>query len=154
MFPRITKEFIDTNNFESEGLNFPDEEVYYRPRPDMKLPPTAEENSARLGRKIVEIFIKRYDKNFAKFESDCSISEAIMRKYLKGTRKITREALAKFCIGARLTIEQSAELFTLQGHSLEPVNQRFDALVLNALQDGDDIEIFYQTCEKYKFDIF
>lgn len=129
MFSRITKEFIRTHKFESDGLNFPDEEIYYRPRPGMKLPPSAEENFATLRIKIIEIFTQRYGKNFAKFESDCSISEAIMRKYLKGTRNITRAALAKFCVGTKLTLEQSAELFTLQGHSLEPATQRFDALV-------------------------
>lgn len=154
MFSRITKEFIRTNNFESDGLNFPDEEIYFRPRPGMKLPPSAEENFATLRTKIIEIFTKRYGKNFANFESSCSISEAIMRKYIKGTRKITRVALAKFCIGTRLTLEQSAELFTLQGHSLEPATQQFDALVVDALKTGDDINIFYETCQKYSVDIF
>ena len=154
MFSRITKEFIRTHKFESDGLNFPDEKVSYRPRPGMKLPPSAEENFATLRIKITEIFTERYGKNFAKFESDCSISEAIMRKYLKGTRTITREALAKFCIGTRLTLEQSRELFTLQGHSLEPATQRFDFLVVNALQDGDDINIFYETCQENNLKIF
>ena len=77
-----------------------------------------------------------------------------MRKYLKGTRKITREAVAKFCIGTKLSVEQSKKLFTLQGHSLEPDTQLFDALVVNALQDGDDINIFFDTCKEYKINIF
>lgn len=154
MFSRITKEFISTHQFESDGLNFPDEEIAFRPINGMKLPPTAEENFATLRIKIIEIFTKRYGKNFGKFDGDCYISENLMRKYLKGTRKITREALAKFCIGTKLTLEQSAELFTLQGHSLEPETQFFDALIVNALQDGDDINSFSETCEKYELKIF
>ena len=150
----ITKEFISTHKFESDGLNFPDEKVYYRPRPGMKLPPSAEENFATLRIKIIEIFTKRYGKNFAKFEKECSISENLMRKYLKGTRTITRDALAKFCVGTRLTVEQSAELFTLQGHSLESQTQRFDAIIENALLDGDDINIFYETCQENNLKIF
>lgn len=156
MLSRITKEFIKINIFSSDGLSFSSEteEIYFRPRKGMKFPLSAEDNLTTLRIKLLELFVKRYKKNFAKLEADCAISEASMRKYLKGTRKITREVIAKFCVGTRLSVEQSAELFTLQGHSLEPENQLFDALVVNALQDGDDINIFFDTCQEYQIDIF
>ena len=151
---RITKDFIRTHNFKSDGINFPDEDKNFRPRRGMKLPPSEEENFATLKIKLIELFMEHYEKNFAKLEAKCTISEAAMRKYLKGSRKITREVIAKFCVGTKLTVEQSAELFTLQGHSLEPEKQLFDALVVDALQDGDDINIFYDTCQEYKINIF
>ncbi len=157
MFSRITKKSIKKKSFESDGLEiFSEEEenFYFRPRKGMKLPPSAEENFAALKIKLLELFQKHYDGNFVKLELECSISETAMRKYLKGTRKITREAVAKFCIGTKLSLEQSKKLFTLQGHSLEPDTQLFDALVVNALQDGDDISIFFDTCEEYKMNIF
>ena len=156
MFSRITKEFIRINTFRSDGLSFSSEteEIYFRPRKGMKLPPSAEENFATLKIKLLELFQEHHKGNFAKLEVNCSISEPAMRKYLKGTRKITREVIAKFCVGTKLSLEQSAELFTLQGHSLEPDHQRFDALVVNALQDGDDINNFYDTCQEYKINIF
>ena len=156
MFSRITKEFISTNAFKSDGLSFSveTEEIYFRPRKGIKLPPSAGENLAALKVKLFELFMKYYKKNFAKLEADCTISEASMRKYLKGTRKITREVIAKFCVGTKLSLEQSEELFTLQGHSLEPENQLFDALIVNALQDGDDINNFYDTCQEYEINIF
>ena len=155
MFSEITKEFIKTNKFESDGLNFPeDEEIYFRPRKGMKLPPTAEENLTTLKIKLLELFEEHYSRNFGKLDADCTISEASMRKYLKGTRKITREVIAKFCIGTKLSVEQSAELFTLHGNRLDTENQLFDALVVNALQDGDDINIFYETCQEYNINIF
>ena len=151
---RITKDFIRTHNFESDGINFPDEDKNFRPRNGMKLPPSEEENFATLKIKLIELFMEHYEKNFTKLEVKCAISEAAMRKYLKGSRKITREVIAKFCVGTKLAVEQSAELFTLQGHSLEPEKQLFDALVVDALQDGDDINIFYDTCQEYKINIF
>lgn len=143
----ITKEFIRTHNFKSDGLNFPDdEEKNFRLREGVKLPPSAEENFITLRKKLANIFVTHYD-NYSKLYVRCNIAESIMRKYLNGKRKITREAVAKFCVGTKLTVEQSAELFTLQGHSLEPETQRFDAIVVNALQDSDDIDIFFDTCE-------
>ena len=150
---RITKDFLKTNKFESDGLIFLDEEKNFRLREGMNLPPSAEENFLKLRKKITAFFATRY-KNFSQVEIRCDINESIMRKYLNGKRKITREALAKFCVGTKLSVEQSKELFTLQGHSLEPEKQRFDALVVNALQDGDDIEIFYDTCEEFGIKIF
>ena len=152
---KITKDFIKNHKFESDGLNFPDdEEIYFRPRKGMKLPPNAAENFTTLKIKLLELFEKHYEKNFAKLDANCAIHEDIMRKYLKGTRKITREAVAKFCVGTKLTVEESAELFTLQGHSLETETQLFDAIVVDALQCGDDMNIFFDTCQEYKLDIF
>lgn len=156
MFSEITKEFISKNKFKSDGLSFSaeDETTHFRPRKGLKLPPTAEENLTTLKIRLLELFEEHYGRDFAKLEVACAISEASMRKYLKGTRKITREVVAKFCVGTKLSVEQSEVLFTLQGHSLEPKNQLFDALVVIALQDGDDINIFYDTCQEYKINIF
>ena len=150
---KITKDFIRTHNFESDGINFPDEDKNFRPRRGMKLPPSEEENFATLKIKLIELFDKHYE-NFAQLESRCDINESTMRKYLNGRRKITRVALAKFCVGTKLTVEQSNELFILQGHSLETDTNRLDALVVNALQEGDDINIFYDTCQEYEINIF
>ena len=119
----------------------------------MNLPPTVDEQMKTLRKKFTMIFMKNYE-NLAQLEVRCGINESIMRKYLKGTRKITRETVAKICVGTPLTIEESEGLFTLQGHSLEPEKQLFDALVVNAIQDGDDINIFFETCEKYGLKIF
>ena len=152
---RITKEFIKTYNFESVGLTFPQDntQISYRPRKGVNLPPSVDENMTALKKKFVDIFFKKYEGNYVKLEVHCQIKESSMRKYLKGTRTITRDAIAKFCIGTKLTLEESAELFTLHGHSLEPTKQRFDALVVNALQDGDDIGIFFETCKEYRVKI-
>jgi len=147
---KITKDFIKNHKFESDGLNFPEEveEKSFRLRAGMKLPPSADLQSLELRKKFSALFVTKYGNNYAQLEIKCDINENTMRKYLNGRRNITRIALAKFCIGTKLTVEQSAELFTLQDRSLDTKNNQFDAVVVNALQDGDDIEIFYETCEE------
>lgn len=152
---RITKDFIKVHEFVSDGLIFleDDEEKVFRLRPGMCLPPSVEEQNLELRKKLAIVFSTEY-RNYAQLEVRCGISESLMRKYLKGTRNITREAIAKICVGTPLSIEQSEELFTLQGHSLEPLTQRFDAVVVNAIQDGDDIGTFFDTCEELGIKIF
>ena len=146
---QITKDFIRNHKFKSDGLNFPEEveEKSFRLRAGMKLPPSADSQSLELRKKFSALFIIKYE-SYAQLEIKCDINENTMRKYLNGRRNITRIALAKFCIGTKLTVEQSAELFALQDRSLDTENNQFDAVVVNALQDGDDIEIFYETCEE------
>lgn len=145
---RITKDFIKNHKFKFDGLNFPQEfeENNFRLRAGMFLPPSVELQIIEVRKKLSSIVAKNYE-NFAQIEVSCDINESTMRKCLNGRRKITRETLAKFCIGTKLTVEQSEELFTLQGHSLEPETQLFDALIVNALQDGDDIEIFLKLAK-------
>lgn len=147
---KITKNFIQVNNFESTEIALEQENTNekYRPRSGIVLPPSADEQQVILRKKFAVIFATNY-KNTAQLEVRCGISESVMRKYLKGTRRITRDAVAKICVGTPLPIEQSEELFTLQGHSLEPTKQLFDYIVVNAIQDGDDIGIFFDTCEEY-----
>lgn len=151
---RITKEFLKTHNFKFDGITFPQDitQKSYRPIDDTKLPPSADDHMNTLRKKFTTIFTTKY-KNFAQLEVRCQINESIMRKYLNRSRKITRESVAKLCVGTPLTLEESEELFTLQGHSLEPDKQRFDALIVNAIQDGDDIGTFLDTCKKYGLNI-
>ena len=151
---RVSKEFIKTHNFKSDGLTFPQDitQKSYRPIDGTKLPPSADDQMNTLRKKFTIIFTDKYE-NFAQLEVRCQINESIMRKYLNRSRKITRESVAKLCVGTPLTLEESDELFTLQGHSLEPDKQRFDALIVNAIQDGDDIGTFLDTCKKYGLNI-
>lgn len=151
---RITKEFLKTHNFKFDGITFPQDitQKSYRPIDGTKLPPSADDQMNTLRKKFATIFTTNY-KNFAQLEVRCQINESIMRKYLNRSRKITRESVAKLCVGTPLTLEESDELFTLQGHSLEPDKQRFDALIVNAIQDGDDIGTFLDTCQEYGLNI-
>ena len=152
---RITKKFLRENNFSCDGINFDEdeEEKFFRPRRDMYLPPSADEQMSILRIKFDKL-MRAKKKSYAQLEVLCDINESTMRKYLNGQRSITRNAVAKFCVGLQLTIEQSEELFLLQGHCLDAKHNRFDALVVNALQDGDDIGIFFETCKEFNIEIF
>lgn len=58
-------------------------------------------------------------------------------------------AIAKISVGIPLSIKESNDLFIMEGHSLEPENNLLDAIVVDALQCGDDISIFLETCEEF-----
>ena len=102
--------------------------------------------------KLVEIMVAAFDKNYAKLESCCYISEAAMRKYLNGSRPIKISVVARFCVGARLSLEKTCELFKLCGHILSPEVYRLDAIVADTLKCGETIEDFYHTTKAYGLD--
>ncbi len=155
-FSLINKEYIRTHAFSVDGLHFAaeDHDVSYRLHKDDDLPTTIESNRIALRKEFVRIFHSHFDGNFAKLEVRTGINESTMRKYLRGNlsnkgRNITREAVAKLCVGIPLPVEESNKLFILQGHSLEPEHGLFDAIVVDALQCGDDIQNFYETCGEF-----
>lgn len=155
-FPLITKEYIRSHNFSCDGLTYPKskEEVSYRLQKGDAVPTALDNNKITLRKKFVNLFYKYFEGDYDKLERCCWISEASMRKYLRGNRKdngrnITREAVAKISVGIPLSLEESNELFCLQGHSLEPQNGLLDAIVIDALQCNDGIDIFLATCAEF-----
>ena len=144
MFEHITKEFIRTHEFKADQA--PDElpAQSFRLNPNQNLPPAPDELQSELRKNFAAIFATTFRKNFALMDSRCNISEAAMRKYLNGSRPISFFAVAKFCIGARLSVEKTCELAKLCEHILSPEIYRLDAIVVNALKCGDTIEDFYE----------
>ena len=153
-FSKIDKNYIRNHTFSSDGLTFPEEHntATARLRPgDAGLPLPSEKKQILLQREFSRIFAAPtpYNGNFAKLETRTGLTEAIMRKYLRNKRPITRVSVAKLCVGTPLTLEQSMKLFTMQGHSLEPEEQLFDAIVVDAINCGDDIGNFYESCASF-----
>ena len=106
-------------------------------------------------KEFVNLFYNHFDGNFAKLEARTGITEDAMRKYLRGNlknkgRNISRMAVAKICVGIPLSLDEADKLFRLEGHSLEPESALLDAIVVDALNCGDDIEAFYATCAELK----
>ena len=147
----VTKEFIQTHVFIADEVQFEKSKQISRLQPSDNLPPTEEELQTKLRQIFASIFATKFD-NYSQLETACNISEHIMRKYLKGKRKITIYAVAKLCVGAKLTIEKAEEMFKLQGHIISPNEYRFDAIIIDALKCGDSIDIFYETCKKCGLD--
>lgn len=157
-FSKIDKDYIRNHTFSSDGLTFPEEDnmatAMLRPG-GAGLPIPPKKKQVLLQREFSRIFAApaHYNGNFAKLETRTGLTEAIMRKYLRGARPITRVAVAKLCVGTPLTMAKSEELFTMQGHSLEPEEQLFDAIVVDAINCGDDIGKFYESCAAFEIQL-
>ena len=146
-YEHITKEFLHSHEFIADEAPIQKTETSYRLNQSNSLPPSCEELQAELRKNFSSIFASTFA-NYAQMEIACNISEASMRKYLNGGRPITFLAITKFCIGAKLTVEKTVELFKLQGHIIRPDLYRFDAAVIDAVQCGDSIDVFYETCKE------
>ena len=154
IFSNINKEYIRTHEFVCDGITFPDEKdkVSYRLSVGGSRGKKWKEQQIKLRQEFSNIFFTRFEGNYAKLHTRTGISEDSMRKYLRGVsdHKITRVAIGKLCVGINLSIDESNELFKLEGHSLEPENKLLDAIVVDALQCGDDIDDFIETCKEFK----
>ena len=96
--------------------------------------------------RLSEIFATRFDSSYAKLECACGISHSLFQKVLKfrNGRNVTYNLLAKFCIGAKLSVEEAEELFLLMGHMLSDKN-RSDYILKCELSRHSDIEEYDRT---------
>ena len=156
MFEKIDKDYIRVHEFLGDGVQCVEDRrsQNQRLRPGDSVPPSMDHLANELRKKFIRIVADAYRNDFRKLDASCDISEASMRKYIRGTRKITRLAVAKLCVGTSLPLEQSMELFRLQGHSLEPENFLFDALVVDNLKHAEGIGVFYEECKEFGLGIF
>ena len=156
-FSLITKEYIRTHNFVMDGGSYrgKTKDVSYRLHQGEALPVALAESSNKLRQAFVKIFHDRFKGSYAKLHTSTGITEDAMRKYIRKEkgRPITRMAVAKLAVGIHLSIEEADKLFRLEGHSLEPESSLLNAIVVGALNWGDDIDIFYDTCEEFKIKI-
>lgn len=81
--------------------------------------------------------------------TECGVSKSYMRKIIKGEKAVTRKFLGRFCVGLKLTPEESDELFSYTGHRLVFGYTYFDSITMCAIRDGDDIEDYEKELEKY-----
>lgn len=154
MYEHITKDYIRSHAFQGDGLHFPqDGGKSYRLGPNAVLPSGKSENRNRLRRELTTLVAEKFP-NRNRMEALCGVSYELVKKYINGSRPVTRESLAKLCVGMRLSVEQAQPLFQLEGHSLEPEVNLLDAVIVDALQCGDDIDVFADECEKYGLKIF
>ena len=153
MYEHITKAYIRIHRFSGDGLTFPNEARQPRLSVDTVQNLLPEKACIQLRKRLVGLVIERYDNRYALLEVECGINSDTFRKYANGKRRVTRDALAKLCVGMRLPMETAQELFRLEGHSLEPEINLLDAIVCNALNEGDDIATFYETCRSCKLNI-
>ena len=152
MFDFVNKEYIKNNEFKNTGLEevVKEEKLYRLSQDKVRKIDLDIDKKNKLKKKISKIAAEKFGADFTTIEVKCNISETSMRKYLKGTRNITRAALMRFCSGACIDIEEANELFILLGHALDPENNRLDAIVVDNIKCKEGIEVLYEECEKYE----
>ena len=155
MFENIDIDYILHHTFENKcsELKCEKSNVAYRFSDGDIIPQSDEIKTSILRKKLTELIFTKFDGNHAKLESLCAINKDNVMKFLsKGKRNrnsISRNVLGKVCVGAKLTVEEAQELFVLQGHALDPVNNLFDAIVVCCLKNKDDIYEMIRMCQEY-----
>lgn len=147
MFDDIDKDFIRTHEFLANVAPIKHAAQSFRVNA-YDLPPAPDEMQTDLRKKFAAIMATAFG-DYATLESRCFISEAAMRKYLNGHRPINLFAVAKICVGARLSLKEADELFKLCGHILSPKDFRLDAIVVDTLKCGENIEDFYDSTKRF-----
>lgn len=159
MYEHITREYIKDHQFLCDGLYFEREktDVDYKFAPGAHIPEHPEKMEIELRKKIVNLVVSRCDNNYSKIEADTGVKRSTIYKFItKNTetrRGLTREALAKLCVGLKLPMEEVQEYFRLQGHVLNPEDNLLDAIVVNCIESDGDIYEFKDMCEEYELNI-
>ena len=94
--------------------------------------------------RLSDLFHERVQ-NYTQLELNCDIKRDSFQKALrcKNGRNIKYKFLAKFCIGAKLSVEETKELFLLMGHELSE-RSRYDYILLCEIENGGSIEDYNQ----------
>lgn len=154
MFDHINREYIRSHQFKSDGLFMERERTSTRISPDAVLPESPEKKQIQLRKRLNSLIHEKLDGSSGRIEAACGVSYELVRKYMAGRRNVTRDTLAKLCVGMALSVEEAQQLFQLQGHSLEPDINRLDAILVDVLKCGEDIHVFYEECEEFGLPIF
>ena len=114
------------------------------------MPGTKENNINELRKKISNLFYERINGNFDKLEAFCDIKKNTYQKMMRtqSGRNITYKQLAKFCIGLKLSLGTTKELFELMGHKLSEGN-RPDFILLCEIANKGSINDYRDDMLKY-----
>lgn len=99
---------------------------------------------------LSELFFSKFKNNYSMLEACCDIKRNTFQKVLKtkNGRNVTYILLAKFCVGAGLSVSEAKELFSLMGYELSGSSRR-DAVFMYILDTHQDIEEFDNDLQKY-----
>lgn len=155
----ITIEYLINHKFERTGL---EEEDYRKPNrsrmfssQEMRmLPRTDEEKLADIKIKISDLIREKcggYNNLYIKTNINPETMKKAIRLNLN--RNIKREMLAKFVVGAGLSLEEANILFALHSYPLNASTTRLDAVVIHCIEKGLDIHGFFDTCKQIGLDV-
>lgn len=88
------------------------------------------------------------DSDYNIIELLCRIPSDTLKKGIAGKYKVTRNFLAKFCVGLKLDVEKAESLFKQHSGELNLTND-FDYIVYHALLTKDIIDDFIEEVHNY-----
>lgn len=155
MFDEIDEIYIKNHTFScvQSEIRTEKEHMAYRFSEGDIIPPSAEEKATILRKKLSELVFTKFEGNYVKLEADCAINKDNIMKFVnqgkRGRNNVSRNVLGKICVGAKVSVEEAQEMFTLQGYALDPVNNLFDAIVISCLKKKEDIYEMIDMCREY-----
>lgn len=134
--------------FASEGAN----SSYRLTKSNIAAMPDETKDIVRLRMRIGELFYREMDGSYAQLEVKCDIKRDTFQKVQrsKNGRNVTYNFLAKFCIGAQLSVEEAKELFLLMGHELSERNC-CDYILLCELENSGDLMDYNDDMIEYGY---
>jgi len=144
--------FESTEIFEIDAVS-KEKSFYFLTKSDMNGIPanSTDEDLINLRIKLSELFSTKFS-GYPMLEQKCDIKRDTFQKILrfKTGRNMTTHMLAKFAVGAELSIEEANGLFELLGHPLNSRN-RFDYILMCELKNKCDITEFDSDLRKYGY---
>lgn len=142
MEEQVTLEFIEQSDFIYDGL-FRNEKVnkekaLYKMPSSYSLPISDEEKSRELRKAVNKIIDDKFD-TLVSAATRSEITLSSFKAYVSGSRTFKREALAKFCIAAKLSVAQAENLFQYTQYGLDPKNCLLDAVLVYCLNNDEPI---------------
>lgn len=103
-----------------------------------------------LRKKLSDYFAEKFGFNYSRLETDCDIKPDTFRRVIsfRNGRNITYTLLAKFCVGAKLTVDEAEEVFVMMGHQLSDKN-RSDYILKCELSKHCDIMEYDSDLKKH-----
>jgi hypothetical protein len=100
--------------------------------------------------KLVELFYEKLGNDYNELLIRCDIKSNTFQKMInfKGKNNITYKNLAKFAIGASLSLDETIELFALRGFSLYERNKSDYILICEIVNKGNLID-YDEDMKKY-----
>ena len=112
------------------------------------LPPESYERLIELRKRLDYIFHTVLKGNYNLLYEDCDLNETTFRKFIKGSRRLSKTNLVKFIIGTGLDQVIAEELLSMNETPFDYDN-RFDCIVACAIRDGDSIDMLHQELVLY-----
>jgi len=102
--------------------------------------------------RLSEFFHTKLLHDYNRLEVECDIKRDTFHRFLKfrNGKNITYVQLAKFSVGARLSVDEARELFVLMGQPLNERN-RYDYILLCELNHGSSIAEYDDDLHQYGY---